>query len=288
MRRRKKVKFSLRPKYLLYALLFLCMMMIYISYQYSGSLTPIKTGVGSFITPMQNGINIVGNWIAERVELFESKSRLQEENKALRAQIEALKTQNSILVSDGYELAALRDLYEVGQKYSDYPMVAASVISKDSNSYYSSFVVNKGARDGIKKDMNVIAGNGLVGIVTEVGDNYSKIRSIIDDTSYVSGMFLKTNDTCTVHGDIELMDKGMIRIEDISIHAQIAENYELVTSYISDKYLPGILIGFVQNIRTDASNMTKEANLLPVVDFEHIENVLIITQLKESIESDGE
>lgn len=262
--------------------------MIYISYQYSGSLTPIKTGVGSFITPMQNGINIVGNWIAERVELFESKSRLQEENKALRAQIEALKTQNSILVSDGYELAALRDLYEVGQKYSDYPMVAASVISKDSNSYYSSFVVNKGARDGIKKDMNVIAGNGLVGIVTEVGDNYSKIRSIIDDTSYVSGMFLKTNDTCTVHGDIELMDKGMIRIEDISIHAQIAENYELVTSYISDKYLPGILIGFVQNIRTDASNMTKEANLLPVVDFEHIENVLIITQLKERIESDGE
>ena len=77
-------------------------------------------------------------------------------------------------------------------------------------------------------------------------------------------------------------------MEGIRLNAQVEENYEIVTSYISDKYLPGILIGFVHNIEIDASNMARTAYLLPVVDFEHIENVLIITQLKERIESDSE
>lgn len=284
MRRKQKSRFSLRPKYLLYALLFLSVMLIYLSYRYSDKLTPVKTMIGSLVTPMQKGINTVGTYLTEQAELFQSKKDLQQENEVLKAEIEILKTQNSILVSDKYELDELRQLYEVGQKYSDYPMVAASVISKDSNGYYSVFTVNKGYEDGIAVDMNVIAGNGLVGIVTEVGKNYSKIRAIIDDTSYVSGMFLKTSDTCDVRGDIELLDDGFIRVESISLNAEIEENYEIVTSYISNKYLPGILIGYVRNIEIDASNMAKTAYLMPVVDFEHIENVLIITQLKEKME----
>lgn len=284
MRRKRKSRLLLRPKHLLYALLFVCIMLIYFSYRYSERLAPLKTFVGNLVVPMQKGINTVGTYLSGQAELFQSKKALQQENEDLKAEIESLKTQNSILVSDGYELLALRELYAVGQKYADYPMVAASVISKDSNGYYSAFTVNKGYEDGIKIDMNVIAGNGLVGIVTEVGKNYSKIRAIIDDVSYVSGMFLRTNDTCNVKGDLELLDEGCIRLESISLNAEIEDNFEVVTSYISDKYLPGILIGYVTNIEMDASKMARTAYLMPVVDFEHIENVLIITQLKEKLE----
>lgn len=287
-RRKQKVKFRVRPKHLFCGLTFFCLLLLYVSYRYSDNLLPFKTSVGNLITPMQNGINMIGTYLTGQLELFESKKALQEENEKLKAQIESLKSQNSVLVSNSKELAELQELYEVGKKYSDYPMIAASVISRDTNGYYSSFVVNKGAADGICKDMNVIASNGLVGIVTEVGKNYCHIRAIIDDMSYVSGMFLKTSDTCDVRGDLELLDDGYIRVEGISLSAQIEENYEIVTSYISDKYLPGILIGYVSNIEIDASNMARTAYLLPVVDFEHIENVLIITQLKERIGSDSE
>lgn len=288
IRRKQKVKFRMRPKHLFYGLVFFCLLLLYVSYRYSDNLLPFKTSIGNLITPMQNGINTIGTYLTEQLELFESKKALQEENESLRKEIESLKNQNSVLVSNSQELAALQELYEVGKKYSDYPMIAASVISRDTNGYYSSFVVNKGADDGIGKDMNVIAGNGLVGIVTEVGKNYCRIRSIIDDMSYVSGMFLKTSDTCDVRGDLELLDDGYIRVEGISLNAQVEENYEIVTSYISDKYLSGILIGYVSNIEIDASNMARTAYLLPVVDFEHIENVLIITQLKERMESNSE
>ncbi len=283
MRRKKARRVYLRPKHMLYALLFVCVVLIYLSYRYKDRFAPVKTWVADLVVPMQKGINTVGTYLNDRVELFESKAELQAENEALKAEIENLKMQNSILVSDGYELASLRELYEVGQKYSDYPMVAASVIAKESNGYYNVFTVDKGAKDGITKDMNVIADNGLVGIVTEVGQNYAKIRSIIDDVSYVSGMFLKTSDTCDVRGDLELLDKGYIRVESISLNADVEENYEIVTSHISNKYLPGILIGYVSNIEIDSSNMAKTAYLMPVVDFEHLENVLIITELKETL-----
>ena len=63
------------------------------------------------------------------------------------------------------------------------------------------------------------------------------------------------------------------------------DNYEIVTSYISDKYLPGILIGYVSNIDTDPSMMSKEAYITPVVDFQHLEAVLVITRLREQLDN---
>ena len=130
----------------------------------------------------------------------------------------------------------------------------------------------------------MLAGSGLVGIVTSVGPNWATVRSIIDDASSVSGMFLTTSDTCIVSGNLELLDEGYINVRMIDLNAEIYDNYEIVTSYISDKYLPGILIGYVSNIRTDSSTMSKEAYLTPVVDFRHIEAVLVITELKEQLE----
>ncbi len=58
---------------LLYTLIFLCLMLLYISYRYSDKLAPFKTSIGNLITPMQNGINLVGTYLTEQLELFESK-----------------------------------------------------------------------------------------------------------------------------------------------------------------------------------------------------------------------
>src|SRR5699024_10939685 len=127
-------------------------------------------------------------------------------------------------------------------------------------------------------------GYGLVGIIDEVGSNWAKVKTIIDDNSNVSGMFIKTSDTCIVEGDLELMESGMIRVEEINKDAKIEEGYEVVTSHISDKYLQGILIGYIKNISTDSNKMAKSGNLVPVVNFEKLEEVLIITELKEKLE----
>ena len=125
--------------------------------------------------------------------------------------------------------------------------------------------------------MNVIADGGLVGIVTETGRTYAKVCSIINDSSSVSAKSSQAGDTCVVQGNSESVQKdGTIDVTYIS-----KEGEELITSHISSKYLEGIKIGTVSKISTDSSNLTKSAKVTPFVDFQHIEDVLVITQLKE-------
>lgn len=282
--KRRSSKLSISSKFVLRTCLIGCIILIFVSFRYKEAFNPVKTFAGNLITPMQKGLNTIGSYIADKLDAFQDVKQLASEKQRLEKEVENLKASNIALVKDQYELDSLRALYSVGEKYADYPKVAAHITSKDSNSYYNIFTIDKGADDGIEVDMNVLAGNGLCGIVIEVGKNYARVRSIIDDASYVSGMFLKTSDTCDVKGDLKLLDSGYILVEAISEDAEIKENYEVVTSLISDKYLPGILIGFISNIELDSNNITKRAYLTPVVDFEHLEEVLVITKLKEPLE----
>ncbi len=283
-RNRTKKKIVIDPRYIFILLFILCIGTIFFSFRYKEKFKPVKEAFGNFITPMQRGIHVVGSTVADRFRLFTDIQDLIAENDALKAQIDELKTQNSILTQEKYELNWYRELYSLDQQYSDFEKVAATVISREPNSYCNEFIIDKGSEDGLAPDMNVISGNGLVGIIIETGRNWSRVRSIIDDSSSVSGMFLTTSDTCIVSGNLELLDDGYINVKMISMGAEIYDNYEVVTSYISDKYLPGILIGYVSNIRTDQNTMSKEAYLTPVVDFQHIEAVLVITELKEKLE----
>lgn len=284
-RRTNKKTISILPKHVFFLLFFLTVAIVFVSYRFPNLIQPVRNGIESFVIPMQKGINVVGRSISEKFDMFENFKNLQEENEALKAKVEALTQQTQIISQDKYELNGLRELYDLDQKYPDYKKVAARIIARESNGWYNVFTIDKGSEDGIKENMNVIAGNGLVGIVVSVRKNSATVRSIIDDSSKVSGMFLKSSDTCIVSGDLNSMTSdGRIKVSMIPMNADINESDEIVTSHISDKFQQGILIGYVTDIKIDSSNMTKSAYLTPVVDFEHLDEVLIITELKESFE----
>ena len=282
-RRRRRIEFEFHPKYLWIFCIILCVVLMFVSYRFPERFSGVKTFAGNVISPMQRGINNVGRSISDRLQAFRDVKELRKENEQLKAKIEDLTTANQQLTQDKYELDGLRRLYELDAKYMDYDKVAARVIASDTNNWFYSFIVDKGTDQGIAVGMNVMAGNGLVGIVSETGKNWSRIRSIIDDNCNVSGMSLESQDTCIVSGDLKLMkEHGVIRVDMISMDAAFKEDGEIVTSHISDVYLQGILIGYIQDIRIDSSNMTKTAYLIPAVDFERLDEVLIVTELKEA------
>ncbi len=282
MKRRRR--FNIPVKAILVACTAVCLVLIVVSFKYSDQMNPVKTAAGNVITPMQSGINSLGSGIYSVFDMFRSKKKLLDENEQLKKELEDIREENVSLIEDRNELASLRQLYKLDQGYSQYPKVAARVVSRDDSNWYNMFTIDKGSDDGIAKNMNVIAGNGLVGVVTEVGRSYSKVRSIIDDNSYVSGMFLRTSDTCDVKGNLTTINDGYIEAERISVDAEIEEGYEVVTSYVSDRYLDGILIGYVKDIVTEPDNMTMTAKVVPVVDFNRLDTVLVITKLKHSDE----
>lgn len=282
-RRRRRVEIEFHPKYLLIVCVIFCIVLMFLTYRFPDRFSGVKSVVGNVVSPMQRGINNIGRSISDRLQAFRDVKKLRKENEELKAAIEALTATNQELTQEKYELDGLRRLYELDAKYTEYDKVAARIIASDTNNWFYSFVVDKGSDHGIKVGMNVMAGNGLVGIVSETGKNWSRIRSIIDDNSNVSGMSIETHDTCIVSGELKLMkESGVIKVEMISMDAGFKENGEIVTSHISDKYLQGILIGYIKDIKIDSSNMTKTAYLVPAVNFERLDEVLIITELKEA------
>ena len=281
--RKNKIKIKIVPRYLFIAMIVICLVLLIVSYRFSDSLGPVKSVAGNVITPMQVGINRIGSFFTSKLDYLKKVDDLIAKNKELTDKLNEVSYENKLLLQGKYELDNFRKLYNLDQTYADYPKVAARVISKDTNNWYSKFKIDKGSDDGIKPGMNVMTGNGLVGIITKTGKNYADVRSIIDDSSDVRGMFLDNSETCTVKGNLKLLDEGHIEVTDIKKGSSIQDGYEVVTSYTSQKYHPGILIGYVSGIKVDPSNMTESGYLTPAVDFSKLDMVLIITREKEEL-----
>lgn len=281
---RFKEKHEVPPKYILLGLTGLCLLFLLISLLCENLLYPLKSVTTTLIVPMQQTINSVGVYVESKSKMLEELRSLQTENDMLKEQLETYKSEAKEYQQDIYELDRLRSLYNLDATYPSYNKVAARVISKDTGNWFNTFVINKGTKDGIDVDCNVLAGNGLVGIVTEVGKNWAKIRTIIDDTSKVSAMFINNSELCTVCGNLTEIEDGYIDVVYIDKGADVNNGDELVTSYISDKYLSGITIGYVSDITLDANNLTKSAKIIPVVDFSNIQEVLVITEKKQQVE----
>lgn len=274
-------------KYLLFILSFVCVVLMLVTFGTNVFNRPLNGVVGYVIVPFQQGIGRMGEWLANRSEELVQIRSLLDENEQLRTQVAELTEENTLLQQDKYELNKLRDLVELDEQYAEYHKVGARIIARDSGNWYSSFIIDKGADERIAEDMNVIAGGGLVGRITSVGPNWAKVTAIISDNSNVSAMTLATEDNLIVSGDLKLMTEGVISFGQlVDSKNMVAQGDKIVTSNISDKYLPGILIGYIDSINRDANNLTKSGYITPAVDFEHLSEVLVITDLKQQIEEE--
>lgn len=286
---KKKNQTSATNRYLLVGLSLFCILMMVFS-SFSDKVSgPFKVLANYTVIPLQQGINQIGGWLGDLSDNFETLQQLSTENEKLQEQVDSLVTENSTLQEERYELERLRELYQLDQNYSDYEKTAAHVIGKDSGNWFSTFTIDKGSKDGIEVDMNVMAGSGLVGIVVEVGPSWAKVRSIIDDSSNVSGMVLSTSDRCIVSGDLSLMDDGQIRFEQMENNEnEVSVGDQIVTSYISDKYLQGILIGYVSEVTVDSNNLTRSGYITPAVNFKDLQEVLVITTTKAELTGESQ
>ena len=286
---RKSTNDNLKNKYLLAGLSIFCVLLILVSFLDSSATAPVKQVSGFIITPVQKGINGFGSWLSGLTDNFEDAETLRTENKELKEKVDTLTAENSQLIQDREELLRLRELYDLDEQYDDYEKVGARIIAKESGNWFQLFTIDKGSNDGIQKDMNVISGGGIVGIVTEVGPNWATVRSIIDDNSNVSAMVSTTSDQCIIAGDLRLIDEGslnLVKLTDADNKVHVGD--KVVTSYISEKFLPGILIGYISELNNDANNLTKSGYITPVVDFRHLQEVLVILELKEYVPSASE
>jgi rod shape-determining protein MreC len=271
-----------RPRGGLLILIGICLFLMLLSYFSPSFNSAVRNGINSVLLPMQRGMNKAGSYIFNRIEALRDLQAVQEKNKLLEEELAELRQENAHLKLTENELKELRTLLKMKEQYPEYETLGAHVIGKSSGNWFQSFMIDKGSRDGIQLNMNVMAGGGLVGLVTAVGDGYATVTTIINSGQYVSAMSARSGSNCMVAGDLTLYSDGLLRLENISLSSDVLTGDKIVTSNISDKYLPGLLIGYVETLETDANQLTQTGTLRPAADFDNLNTVLVFLALKET------
>ena len=140
-------KKDISPKYLFLALSLICILLLGLSLFSDSFLQKTKSVFGKLITPLQEGMSSIGEWVEERFLVFGDVKELREENEALKKRNRELEEQIAKSQAELTELAELRSLYSLDQMYPDYNPTAARIFSVDSSVWFNEFYINKCLND---------------------------------------------------------------------------------------------------------------------------------------------
>jgi rod shape-determining protein MreC len=238
-----------------------------------GPLDGVGRAALSVLGPLQRGLVTIfrplGNFAAGFTKvpsLRERIARLEQENAQLRLaqeQVEDIERENASLRRQ----LALRDRYGLRT-------LTAPVIGVGPSNFERTVIVGRGSNDGVRKDMPVIAGEGLAGRVVKVGASTAEVVLLIDRSSAVAGRVAASGETGFVRGT----GSSRLRFELFDPEASVAIGDKVVTSgYDRGLYPPGLPIGTVTEAPPAGSNLTRNVAVEPFVDFSSLDYVLIVT-----------
>lgn len=240
----------------------------------------LSTGVNYILYPFEKGIHLVTKGTTDILDRFKNVNELLTENEALQEEVNKLRYEKTILSEYQGENENLKTLLDMKNRYADYDGVGANVIGRDYGNWNKVYTIDKGIRHNVKDNSVVLADGGLVGHVEEATDISSKVISIIDSRSAVSAEVSRTGDVGILKGSIELTKEGLCILE-INGESEIMKGDQIITSYLSDIYPPGILIGTVEQVQINNNDLVSYAYVKPIVDFDHLQQVLVLQSESE-------
>lgn len=236
-----------------------------------------ENGIGVALNSVQGIIYSFNNKVKDNVRFIIDFSKIKKENEDLRA--ENTKLQDKALKYDSLqnENERLRKMLNFKNQREEYKYIGCDIIGKSGNNWLDGFVINRGTEDGIKKRMVVITGEGLVGQVTSVGNNWSIVQSLVNENIAVAGLVNSTRENDgVVKGYRDINDKLLAKLYYLPLDSQIKKGDVILTSGLGGLYPKGIKIGTVIDIEEDKGKLIKNAVIEPSVDFNKLEEMFIV------------
>lgn len=203
--------------------------------------------------------------------------KLKEENANIRNEL----IKNTMQKNDIDELNKLKKALNFVTDENANKFISAEIVAKNNGNYYKTFTISAGKSNNIRQDSIVVNGDGLIGRVYQVSDNYSKAISIIDNTSPVSFEIMGRNDdTGMLSQDIriaDIEDETLIKGYMFDANSKVKIG-EIITTSGLGLYPAGIPIGTVEQIIPDTQNILKYVVVKPFVDLTNINKVLIFNK----------
>jgi rod shape-determining protein MreC len=211
--------------------------------------------------------SVIGLW-----QEYVALRHVREDNRQLRRDLEVLQRQNSDLRESAIAAQRLESLLEFKEQFVPHT-VAARVMGRDSTNWYSSVILNKGDRDGIRPEMGVMTSAGIVGRVVKTGPFSSIVLLVTDPHNAITGIIQRSRD----EGIVEGTSQGRARIKYLPLLANIRVGDIVVTSGLTGGFPRGIVIGTVLTMQKEEGELFQSAEIAPQADLSKLEEVLIIT-----------
>lgn len=251
------------------------------------SLEGVPESLGlSILGFFQRGFFAIGQFASDTVSSISELRRLRENYEELTAKLERYTNMERGLADLREENKRLKDQLGFSQDIG-YQRIAARIVAKDPENLYSTITIDKGFRDGIRKNMPVIAFQegleGLVGRIVEVGAGTSKIVPIYDAKSFIASRFSGGSRTEGLVGGQGSPDEPLLmRFVKKQAKDEVQFGDLVVTTGFESLYPPEVSIGRVKKIRDLDYQTSLDIELDPVLDFARIEYVFIIKPQPES------
>lgn len=260
---------------LVVSLVMLSLLTITVDYRggQSGPLELMGKGALSVVGALQGAVSRVSRPIGNFFSGLVHVGGLRAENDRLKEQLRQVQVKQSEVTRLQHQVAEYQKLLKIEKTLSLRRTLTANVIAASVGNFQWTVNIDKGSADGIKMDMAVISGDGLVGHVVTVAPHVTIVQLIIDPDSAVAGRLASSGETGLVIGQ----RNHPLSMDLVNPNANVAANEQVVTAgYQSGLYPPGIPIGFVSHIYTRPGSLTKTIELTPAVDFSALEIVLVV------------
>lgn len=243
----------------------------------------VENGVGASINSVQGVFYNFNSKVKDIIGFVYNYSDIRKEDEELRKKNNDLEGKLSNYKSLIEENERLRNMVNFKNQRSEYDYVGCDIKSKSGGSYLDQFVINKGTKDGIEKQMVVITAEGLVGMVTSVGTNWSTVQTLVNENFAVSAMVESTGENDgIVKGYKSGENKDLAKLYYLSIKSTIKEGDTISTSGIGRLYPKGIRIGKVIKVEEDKGKVMKNAVLEPYVNFNKLQEVFVVIPKNKS------
>lgn len=207
---------------------------------------------------------------AYKQEILDLKSQVGELQSQL-VDYENLKNQNELY----------KEFLELKEDNPNYKFTQASVIARDSADVYKSFTISKGIINGVKVGDAVLYGKYLVGIVDKAYPNYSVVQTVFDPDFSISAYEIVTNEISYVTGTTALAKNGKCKMANLDATTEIAYGSIICTAGISGTVPKGLIIGTVDEIADEETDISSYAVITPGIDIEDITSCFVLTNYGE-------
>ncbi len=207
---------------------------------------------------------------------------IDKQNLELKSELAELESQLLQYEELEKENQRLRELLNVKDTLGDLPYITARVIAQAPGSWLDEFIINVGAEDGIEKDMIVLTDDGIMGKITSVGDTHSRVITLMNSSGGIACFVERSRETGVVKVDKNKDGSARLVIDYMENEADIVPGDTIITSGMGGVYPKGLIIGTVSEVSNNG-NSERTIVVDSEVDFEHIEEVVVITQLFDEV-----